>query len=161
MTEVLPLARTASDHVPCVVSIKTSIPKSNLFRFENYWLELDGSMDYVESSWQKPSWKGRITTRIADKFKSLRICHKRWQKNISKLKTLVCKCNHVILLLDELEECRPLFRLETNFIRIVKTHVEKLLHLQFLYWKKRCTIRYIKVGEKIQSSFMPWPLKGT
>ena len=33
MTEVLPLARTASDHVPCMVTIKTSIPKSNLFRF--------------------------------------------------------------------------------------------------------------------------------
>ena len=81
--------------------------------------------------------------------------------NVSKLKNLVSKCNHVILLLDELEECRPLFIQEFNFRRIVKAHVEKLLHLQFLYWKKRCTIRYIKVGEKIQSFFMPWPLKGT
>ena len=26
--------------------------------------------------------------------------------------------------------------------------MEKLLHLQYLYWKKRCTIRYIKVGEE-------------
>ena len=35
-TMVLPLARTASDHVPCVVQIKTSIPKAKVFRFENY-----------------------------------------------------------------------------------------------------------------------------
>ena len=49
MTEVLPLAKTAFDHVPCVVTIKTSIPMSNLFRFENYWLELEGFMDCVDS----------------------------------------------------------------------------------------------------------------
>nr|XP_020149932.1 uncharacterized protein LOC109735140 [Aegilops tauschii subsp. strangulata] len=140
MTEVLPLAKTAYDHVPCVVTIKTSIPKSNLFRFENYWLELHGFMDCVDSSWQKQSRKGHITARIADKFKSLRICLKRWQKNISKLKTLVCKCNNVIVLLDELEEYMPLYRHESNFRKVVKAHVEKLLHLQCLYWKKRCTI---------------------
>ena len=145
MTEVLPLARTASDHVPCLVSIKTSIPKSNLFRFENYWLELEGFMDCVESSWNQPSQKTHITAKIADKFKCLRMCLKRWQMNISKLRLLISKCNHVIFLLDELEEWRPLVIQENNFRRIVKTHLEKLLHLQFLYWKKRCSIRYFKV----------------
>ncbi|XP_073368071.1 uncharacterized protein [Aegilops tauschii subsp. strangulata] len=146
MTEVLPLARTASDHVPCMVTIKTSIPKSNIFRFENYWLELEGFMDCVDSSWQKQSRKGHITARIADKFKSLRMCLKMWQKIISKLKTLICKCNSVILLLDELEEYRTLYRQESNFRIVVKYHVEKFLHLQCFYWRKRCTIRYIKVG---------------
>ena len=76
MTEVLPLARTASDHVPCVVTIKTSIPKSNLFRFENYWLELEGFMDCVAKSWNIPSRKEHITAKIADKFKYLRMCLK-------------------------------------------------------------------------------------
>ena len=42
MTEVIPLARNASNHVPCVVTIKTSIPKSNLFRFENYLVRSGG-----------------------------------------------------------------------------------------------------------------------
>lgn len=78
MTEVLPLARTASDHVPCVVTIKTSIPKSNLFRFENYWVELDGFMECVKESWQKPSRKSHITAVIADKFKALRMALKKW-----------------------------------------------------------------------------------
>ena len=140
MTELLPLTRTTSNHVPCVVSTKTSIPKSNLFRFGNFWLELERFMDCVELSWQKPSWKGHITARIADKFKSLRMCLKRWQTNVSKLKTLISKCNHVIFLLDELEEWRPLFRQQFNFGKIVKVHLEKLLHLQILYWKKDCQI---------------------
>ena len=38
MSQVLPLARTASDHVPCVVDINTTIPRSTIFRFENYWV---------------------------------------------------------------------------------------------------------------------------
>ena len=146
MTEVLPLARTASDHIPCLVSIKTTIPKSNLFRFENYWLELEGFMECVESSWLTSSRKTHITAKIADKFKHLRMCLKRWQMNVSKLKLLISKCNHVVFLLDELEEWRPLFRQEFNFRKIVKAHLEKLLHLHCMYWKKRCTIRYIKVG---------------
>ena len=136
MTEVLPMARSASDHVPCVVTIKTSIPKSKIFRFENYWAELEGFMECVQQSWQKPSNKSHITARIADKFKCLRGALKKWQLNISKLKVLISKCNEVILCLDGLEELRPLFRPEFNFRKVVKLHVENLLHLQFLYWKK-------------------------
>jgi hypothetical protein len=37
---VLSLANTGSDHVPCVVVIDTSIPKTKLFRFENYWVDM-------------------------------------------------------------------------------------------------------------------------
>ena len=33
VSQVLPLAKTASDHTPCVVSIATSIPKVKIFRF--------------------------------------------------------------------------------------------------------------------------------
>ena len=39
-TLVLPLARSTSDHVPCVVTIATAIPKARVFRFENYWVDL-------------------------------------------------------------------------------------------------------------------------
>jgi hypothetical protein len=35
-TVVHPLARTASDHVPCVVSIDKTIPVAKVFRFENF-----------------------------------------------------------------------------------------------------------------------------
>jgi hypothetical protein len=47
-TMVNPLARPTSDHVPCVVSIGTSIPKAKVFRFENYWIKLPGFLDIVK-----------------------------------------------------------------------------------------------------------------
>jgi hypothetical protein len=32
--------------------------------------------------------------------------------------------------------------------KVVKAHYEKVFHAQFLYWKKRCTTRWIKLGEE-------------
>ena len=55
-----------------LISISTSIPKAHIFRFENYWLELEGFMDCVAKSWNIPSRKDHITAKIADKFKYLR-----------------------------------------------------------------------------------------
>jgi hypothetical protein len=42
ITEVFPMAHITSDHIPCRVSVSTRIPRSNIFRFENFWLEHDG-----------------------------------------------------------------------------------------------------------------------
>lgn len=36
------LARSTLDHTPCVVQIGTDIPKANIFRFENFWIEHEG-----------------------------------------------------------------------------------------------------------------------
>jgi endonuclease/exonuclease/phosphatase family metal-dependent hydrolase len=36
-TLVFPLVKPTSDHLPCVVSIGTKIPRAKIFRFENYW----------------------------------------------------------------------------------------------------------------------------
>ena len=38
-TTLKALDMTPSDHCPCVVSISTTIPRTKVFRFENYWLE--------------------------------------------------------------------------------------------------------------------------
>ncbi|XP_073363498.1 uncharacterized protein [Aegilops tauschii subsp. strangulata] len=83
----------------------------------------------------------------------MRFALKKWQKGLSHIKTLIEKCNWVILWLDNLEDFRSLFRTESNFRKLVKMHHEHLLHLQFIYWKKRCTIRYIKVGEENSKFF--------
>jgi endonuclease/exonuclease/phosphatase family metal-dependent hydrolase len=37
-TLMLPLAKTTSDHVPCVIQIGTNIPKAKVFRFETHWV---------------------------------------------------------------------------------------------------------------------------
>jgi exonuclease III len=48
-TEVLPLAKITSDHIPCKISIGTSIPRSNIFRFQNFWCEHEGFAEIVQN----------------------------------------------------------------------------------------------------------------
>jgi hypothetical protein len=44
-----------SDPVPCVISISTTIPKANIFRFENYWMEHEHFMEVVAHGWSVPT----------------------------------------------------------------------------------------------------------
>jgi hypothetical protein len=84
---------------------------------------------------------------LVDKFKSVRYALKKWHTSLSKLKVIVQNFNKIILLLGTLEEQRPLFLTEFNFRQIVKMHLESLLITECNYWRKRCTIRWVKVGE--------------
>lgn len=114
-TLVIPLARTASDHVPCVVTIATCIPKAKVFHFENYWIDLPGFTECVYEVWNRPVGKSSIALTIAAKFKALRYALKKWHLNLSKIKALISDCNKVVLFLDGLEEIRPLSWPELNF----------------------------------------------
>jgi endonuclease/exonuclease/phosphatase family metal-dependent hydrolase len=38
-TKAKTLARDVSDHVPCIITIQTKVPKPRVFKFENFWLE--------------------------------------------------------------------------------------------------------------------------
>jgi hypothetical protein len=84
---------------------------------------------------------------LVDKLKNLCYALKKWHLSLARLKGLIQNCNNVILLLDTLEEKRPLFLVEFNFRLIVKLHLDDLLLAECRYWHKRCTIRLIKQGE--------------
>ena len=47
-TMAIPLARITSDHVPIKIQIDSNIPKSQIFRFEEFWTEFNGFIDIVE-----------------------------------------------------------------------------------------------------------------
>jgi len=40
-----------SDHWPCVIEIKTNIPKGKVFRFENFWMEHESFLPLVAACW--------------------------------------------------------------------------------------------------------------
>jgi hypothetical protein len=45
------LSRDVSDHHPCLVSMTTDIPKSKVFRFDNYWLLHDDFIAVMQHGW--------------------------------------------------------------------------------------------------------------
>jgi hypothetical protein len=132
-TTVTAMAKPTSDHVPCLVSVDTVIPKAKLFHFENYWVNQPGFFDCVKMVWSRPTKSYSSSGILAEKFKALRSELNRWKMSLSKIKNLIHNCNLVILFFDELEEERSLFLHEANFRRIVKLHLENLLRIQYQY----------------------------
>ena len=147
-TMVLPLARITSDHLPCKVQIGTRIPKSNIFRFENFWFSHPGCMDQITNAWQSPAISTNSAHVINAKFKLLRRILKLWAKNISNLSRMISNCNQTIAFFDKLEELRDLYPQEFVFRKIVKSHIRKLLAMQNAYWRQRYTQRMMQFGDE-------------
>lgn len=147
-TEVLPMTKITFDHIPCKVVISTSMPRSNIFRFENYWVEQDDFIETVQNSWLTSPTLHTATKTISSKFKNLRSALKSWSKKISNLKLLISNCNAVICFLDGLEDRRGLFNPEINLRSAVRKQLEMWLKCKNLYWRKRYTVNRIKLGDE-------------
>lgn len=149
-TIVKPLSRPVSDHIPCSVIIETKIPRIKIFRFENYWIAHPGFFEVVQQAWNRQLQlkNANATSALCQKFKHLRQALKQWSRKISRLSTAIENTNKALTELDDLENKRALTTPECNFRRILKAHLLRLLNHQKEYWKKRCTIRWIRFGDE-------------
>jgi hypothetical protein len=145
-TLLIPLAKTTSDHVPCMVQISTSIPKAKIFKFENYWVEQMGFMDIVKSVGLTDVRATNSATRVVAKFKQLRKVLKKWAKGLSKLKEQIKQCNAVLLIMDKLEENRDLYPPERNFRQILKKTFSNSYIIRRFIGSKGTLFRWTKVG---------------
>jgi hypothetical protein len=107
-TKVMPLYRPISDHIPYVVQISTKVPKPQVFRFENYWINFEGFSDIVSLHWHTTPFFGNSARTLSAKFKQLRRGLKAWSQNLSNLNRNIHNSSWVIALLDGLENVRPL-----------------------------------------------------
>jgi hypothetical protein len=74
------LTRTTSDHVPLKIDIATSIPKSNLFRFENFWVHDTGFRTVVDAAWNLQNDNSDPSAVLAAKLKNTRFEIRAWRK---------------------------------------------------------------------------------
>ena len=153
-TTVQPLSKPISDHVPYVISFGSSIPKSGIFRFENYWADHADFLKVVDLHWNSTAFYSNAARTINAKFKQTRLGLKQWRKSFQNFNKLLHNSDWVLLLLDGLEEQRPLSSLESAFRGLVKSHIAKLLEEKRIYWKQRNTVRWVKLGDE-NTSFFP------
>jgi hypothetical protein len=90
---------------------------------------------------------------VVAKLKLLRRVLQRWGESLSQLNTAITNCNTVILVLDKMEENRPLFSQEFNLRNIVKRYLLHLLNAKKEYWKKCYTVRWTRFGDEGTSFF--------
>lgn len=129
------LGRLIFDHCPYVVKVGTHIPRSNSFRFENYWVDFSNFLSVVDLHWNSTPYFANAAQTLSKKFRQVRTGFKTWSRKLSKLSMFINNCNFVLALLDGLEEQRTLSRPESNFRALVKQHLAKLLESNRIYWK--------------------------
>lgn len=148
-----PLSKPISDHVPYVISFGSSIPKSCVFIFENFQADHADFLKVVQLYWNSTAYYSNAARTLSAKFKQTRLGLKQWRKSFQNHSRLLHNSEWVLLLLDGLEEQRPLSTLEAVLRGLVKDHIAKLLEAKRLYWKQRNTVRWVKLGDENTSFF--------
>lgn len=133
-------------HVLC--QYKQTFQLQFFFRFQSFCTAHSSFLDIVKNSWEKPTWKENSVANLNMKFKRLKYDLKHWSKSISKLKIFIENTNKALTELDNLEDKRRITNPEIIFRNILKKHLLRLLEYQKQYWKKSCTIRWIKFGDE-------------
>jgi hypothetical protein len=135
-TIVTTQGKPTSDHIPCVITIQTTIPGSKIFRFENFWVAHPGFLATVAASWNKPTHKPNSAANINAKFKRLRYDLKYWSKSISKLTICIENTNKALLELDKLEHFRTLTVPEKNFRKFSNITWQDCLSIKMLIGRR-------------------------
>ena len=144
----LPMAKPIYDHLPCMIKIGTSIPKSKVFRFENYWLNHSSFKQVVHDAWNIPVGHPDCAKKINAKFKNVRRALKLWAKSLSCHKKQIAELNDIIFLWDLIEEYRALLVFVSNCRNILKEFLLTVLNNQKIYWKQRGKIKGVKFGDE-------------
>jgi len=71
-TRVQPLDRPISDHIPYTITFGSSIPRSNIFRFESFWIEHVDFLKIVELHWNSTPYFANAAKTLNGKFKQVR-----------------------------------------------------------------------------------------
>jgi hypothetical protein len=146
-TRAKTLPRDISDHVSCLVSFKSKIPKPKIFRFENFWLQFEEFMFIFQSTWIGHQNLTDKAKNLTAKFKITRKVLKEWQQSLPKIDKIVGHIKLLIEFTDIIKEHRDLSIEEWNFRELMQTKVVDLLHIQKIYWKQRASIKWITYGD--------------
>jgi hypothetical protein len=131
------MTRRTSDHVPLKIEISTAIPKSQVFRFENYWVKDATFLPIIISA-----WNCRIPN--SDTRRSI----KSWRKSRPNLGQQETDCRTVIDLFDFVEERRLLSPIEANLRSLVVRILDRVTQSKLLLWKQRSKIKVAIEGDE-------------
>jgi hypothetical protein len=146
-TRATTLPRDISDHVSCLISFKSKVPKPKIFRFENFWLQFEEFMPVFQNSWTGQPILSDKAKNLTTKFKYTRKVLKEWQRSLPNIDKTVRQIKLLIEFIDIIEEHHDLSIEEWNFRELLQTKIAGLLQIQKIYWKQRASIKWVIDGD--------------
>jgi hypothetical protein len=146
-THATTMPRDFSDHVPCLISFKSKVPRPKIFRFENFWLHFEEFMTVFQNSWTAQPTLADKAKNLTAKFKYTRKILKDWQRSLPNIDKTVRQIKLLIEFIDIIEEHRDLSIEEWNFRELLQSKNADLLQIQKTYWKQRASIKWVTKGD--------------
>jgi hypothetical protein len=136
------LSSSHSDHAPLLLRSAMELPGGRRFRFESFWVKLQGFHDAVAASW------GRAVPLRLDALERLDLKLRRvardlqsWSaRRVGSIRDQLLVANEVIIQLDKAQDSRPLSPLELDLRRGLKRRVLGLASLERTIARQRARV---------------------
>lgn len=143
------LPRIVSDHCPISLKCGEWDFSKSYFKFENWWMEVEGFKERMAGWWNSCEITGRPDYILAYKLKMLKVKLKEWNVlNGGSLKRKKTELLNQIQNLDLLQEQRPLN--EAELLEKASLHMEfqDIAKNEEIAWRQRSRALWPKQGDK-------------
>ncbi|CAN6253863.1 unnamed protein product [Urochloa humidicola] len=144
---LLSLTRFTSDHVPLKLTVSTTIPRSQLFRFENSWLVSPLFRQAMVDTVRGPPPNQAQPSFMRHLKKCRRSC-RLWAKRRGPIQQRESDTKTLVTALDLLEECRPLTSAELALRRVGADALNMIAKEKLSIWRQRFSIKVVIQGDE-------------
>jgi hypothetical protein len=148
------LSSDCSDHAPLLLVLNSepwAIPR---FRFEQYWMTIDGFLEVVSVAWGAQMADADVCRCLDQKLRTLARVLRSWHATcIGNIRLQLAAARVVIYELDVAQESKQLSQGELDLRRELKANVLGLASLARTMARQRAKTRHLKDGDACTKYF--------
>jgi hypothetical protein len=137
-----------SDHTPLLLQGDIEHYQNSTFRFENFWVNMDGFKEMVQQVWSKPVHSTLPIKRLNTKLARLANGIRRWHREkVGDTRLQLAIVKEVLLQLEAAQENRLLTNQENELRRRLKARSTELAAIEKSRIRQRSRLAYIRSGD--------------
>jgi hypothetical protein len=142
------LSSSLSNHCPILMSTSVQIHTKRRFRFEKFWVKLEGFAEIIAGSWESAGAPVDPLRRLDFKLRKLPRDLQRWSsKRVGSIRDQILIANELIFRLEAAQDLRSLSDAETELRRSLKVRLLGLASLERTIARQRARVAALRDGD--------------